>query len=152
MHVARGLYLRHPSEPDLLEESRVRSQVGLEAGEDGPLGRLERLLCGRSSGWDTANMPYPLPQNRQLDPPLWEILREAAQGEGIMMISYGYSGAGKTTTLIGDSGAPVGKGKGIDGVLAYYLQENAAQIDAPSLIVIFSYSYLKNKGLIQAIV
>ena len=93
-------------------------------------------------------MLYSLPQNRKLDPPLWEMLREvfrgyndttnisevrngtwlipvrsvrrmfrcavedsgenaftllseqqAEVGEGMMMISYGYSGAGKTTTL-----------------------------------------------------
>jgi len=81
------------------------------------------------TGWDPATMAYPLPQNRRLDPPLWEMLREAEQGEGMMMISYGYSGAGKTTTLIGDATAPVGGGRGIDGVLSLYLKENARKID-----------------------
>jgi len=81
------------------------------------------------TGWDPADMLYSLPQNRKLDPPLWEMLREAEVGEGMMMISYGYSGAGKTTTLIGDATAPVGGGRGIDGVLSLYLKENANKID-----------------------
>ncbi|CAE7689922.1 Kif15 [Symbiodinium necroappetens] len=80
-------------------------------------------------GWDPDDMLYSLPQNRKLDPPLWEMLREAEVGEGMMMISYGYSGAGKTTTLIGDATAPVGGGRGIDGVLSLYLKENANKID-----------------------
>ncbi|CAK9033355.1 unnamed protein product [Durusdinium trenchii] len=81
------------------------------------------------SSWIPEDMAYPLPQDRQLDPPLWEMLREAEVGEGLMMISYGYSGAGKTTTLIGDATAPVGGGRGIDGVLSLYLKENARKID-----------------------
>ena len=69
-------------------------------------------------------------------------------GEGLMMVSYGYSGAGKTTTLclgfatsctscavdrrhprIGDATAPVGGGTGIDGVLSLYLKENSPKIE-----------------------
>ncbi|CAJ1365115.1 unnamed protein product [Effrenium voratum] len=79
--------------------------------------------------WDPRKIDYPLSQDRQMDPPLWEMLREAEVGEGMMMISYGYSGAGKTTTLIGDATAPVGGGRGIDGVLSLYLKENARKID-----------------------
>jgi len=80
------------------------------------------------TSWDPAKMMWSLPQDRKLDPPLWEMLREAEAGEGIMMISYGYSGAGKTTTLIGDAGAPVGGARGIDGVLSLYLKENSNKI------------------------
>ncbi|CAE7669051.1 unnamed protein product, partial [Symbiodinium sp. CCMP2456] len=83
----------------------------------------------KETSWDPKTMDWPLPQDRQLDPPLSEILREAEAGEGLMMISYGYSGAGKTTTLIGDATAPLGGGRGIDGVLSVYLKENAHKID-----------------------
>jgi len=95
--------------------------------------RSEEWLKGNKkpmqTAWIPSEMAYPLPQDRRLDPPLWEMLREAEMGEGLMMVSYGYSGAGKTTTLIGDATAPVGEGTGIDGVLSLYLKENAKKIE-----------------------
>lgn len=95
--------------------------------------RSEEWLKGNlrpvESAWIPSEMDYPLPQNRRLDPPMWELLREAEMGEGLMMVSYGYSGAGKTTTLIGDATAPAGGGTGIDGVLSLYLKENSQKIE-----------------------
>eukprot|EP00913_Durusdinium_trenchii_P029420 g27579.t1 len=82
------------------------------------------------SSWIPEDMAYPLPQDRQLDPPLWEMLREAEVGEGLMMISYGYSGAGKTTTLIGDATAPVGGGRGIDGDVQVRIFEVYGRVNA----------------------
>jgi len=107
--------------PPPLTHSRSREWKKLK-------GKRGSIDLGETS-WDPDDMLYSLPQNRKLDPPLWEMLREAEVGEGMMMISYGYSGAGKTTTLIGDATAPVGGGRGIDGVLSLYLKENANKID-----------------------
>jgi len=78
-------------------------------------------------GWHQ-EQDFPLPEKRSLDPPMWEVLREAEQGNGVVMVSYGYSGAGKTTTLIGDADAPIGGANGLDGVLSIYLHENNDRI------------------------
>eukprot|EP00929_Paragymnodinium_shiwhaense_P023972 TRINITY_DN14881_c0_g1_i3.p1 TRINITY_DN14881_c0_g1~~TRINITY_DN14881_c0_g1_i3.p1 ORF type:complete len:1452 (+),score=373.81 TRINITY_DN14881_c0_g1_i3:134-4357(+) len=66
---------------------------------------------------------WPLQRERAMDPPLMEVLQEVEKGNSVVMLAYGFSGAGKTTTLIGDSTAPFGGLHGIDGVLTLYLKD-----------------------------
>lgn len=68
------------------------------------------------TGWEDGGKEWPLPENRDRDPPLGEVLREVKSGSMIVLMAYGYSGAGKTTTLIGDNG------KQIDGVVSVFLK------------------------------
>eukprot|EP00930_Biecheleria_cincta_P081778 TRINITY_DN7111_c0_g1_i1.p1 TRINITY_DN7111_c0_g1~~TRINITY_DN7111_c0_g1_i1.p1 ORF type:complete len:1273 (+),score=232.03 TRINITY_DN7111_c0_g1_i1:72-3890(+) len=122
------------------------------AAADYIYGSLPPLVTSRSRGWQEGvdsvtswqpGMAYPLPQERRLDPPLWEIMREAEEGIGVMMISYGFSGSGKTTTLIGDSEAPIGRGLGVDGVLSLYLQENAQKISSVQIRIFEVYGRVR---------
>jgi len=92
-------------------------------------------------GWE-AGLEFPMPEERRLDPPMAELLREAEVGNGITMIAYGYSGAGKTTTLVGDAGAPVGGVHGIDGVVSIYLKENSDRIKDIKIRVVEVYGRL----------
>jgi hypothetical protein len=84
-------------------------------------GGLEPMNWARQQHWA-------LERYRRLDPPMVEVLRDVEKGNSVVMVAYGFSGSGKTTTLIGDSTAPVGGLNGIDGVLTLYLKDRKTKI------------------------
>merc|ERR1719272_732927 len=55
--------------------------------------------------WEDGGQAWMQPDERPRDPGMVEVLREVQQGSTVVLVGYGYSGAGKTTTLIGDSSA-----------------------------------------------
>jgi len=71
----------------------------------------------RRKGWDEGGKAWNQPHERQRDPAIGEVLREVRRGSTVVLLAYGYSGAGKTTTLVGDNSI------GIDGVVSLYLKE-----------------------------
>eukprot|EP00930_Biecheleria_cincta_P081779 TRINITY_DN7111_c0_g1_i2.p1 TRINITY_DN7111_c0_g1~~TRINITY_DN7111_c0_g1_i2.p1 ORF type:complete len:1292 (+),score=228.55 TRINITY_DN7111_c0_g1_i2:65-3940(+) len=147
--------LLNSEDPHACHNPQVEAFKGMinRAASDYIYGALPPLAESRSRGWqegiDSAvtswepDMAYPLPQQRRLDPPLWEIMREAEEGNAVMMISYGFSGSGKTTTLIGDSEAPIGKGLGVDGLLSLYLQDNAQKISSVQINIFEVYGRVR---------
>jgi len=73
-------------------------------------------------GWKEGGQSWNQPHDRPRDPAVGEVLREVRRGSTVVLLAYGYSGAGKTTTLVGDNGA------GIDGVVSLYLKEMSRYI------------------------
>jgi len=80
---------------------------------------------------------YPMPFERSQDPPLREVLEEVQSGGTVVMMAYGFSGAGKTTTLIGNSSPK------INGVLSHFLAEKSRVISKAHITVVEVYGRVK---------
>eukprot|EP00746_Dinoflagellata_sp_MGD_P011496 gnl/MRDRNA2_/MRDRNA2_124126_c0_seq1.p1 gnl/MRDRNA2_/MRDRNA2_124126_c0~~gnl/MRDRNA2_/MRDRNA2_124126_c0_seq1.p1 ORF type:complete len:1845 (+),score=309.40 gnl/MRDRNA2_/MRDRNA2_124126_c0_seq1:152-5686(+) len=90
-----------------------------------PLPRPRAFAGGASFtiGWDQQKekKEWPLPHERIFDPPLSHVMYEIKSGATIMLMAYGFSGAGKTTTLVGDIS--------IKGIISIYFSEMKLFID-----------------------